>query len=55
MNEKELIEKLIDKFTDLQRIKTSDNPEKEVDYQIAVTRAKLESCGIVTTDLEIKK
>ena len=54
MNEKEMIEKLIDKFTDLQRIKNSADPQKEVEYQIAVTRAKLESCGIVTTDLEIK-
>lgn len=55
MNEKEMIVKLIDKFTDLQRIKTADDPEKEVDYQIAVTKAKLESCGIVTQELEIKK
>lgn len=26
MNEEEMIEKLIDRFTDLQRIKASDNP-----------------------------
>ena len=54
MNEKEMIEKLIDKYTDLQRIKTASDPKKEVEYQIAVTKAKLESCGIVTSELDIK-
>jgi hypothetical protein len=54
MNEKEMIDKLIDKYTDLQRIKQSDNPEKEVDYQLRVAKAKLESFGIITSDLEIK-
>lgn len=54
MNEKEMINNLIDKYTDLQRIKKSANIEKEVDYQLAVTKAKLESCGIVTEHLEIK-
>lgn len=54
MNEKEMIDKLIDKYTDLQRIKQSDNPEKEVEYQLRVAKAKLESFGIITSDLEIK-
>lgn len=54
MNEKEMIKELIDDFTNLQRIKNSKDPEKEVEYQIKVVRAKLESCGIVTTDLEMK-
>ena len=53
MNEKEMIDKLIDKYIDLQRIKQSDNPEKEVDYQLRVAKAKLESFGIITSDLEI--
>ena len=52
--EKEMINNLIDKFTDLQRIKKSPDLEKEVDYQIRVTKAKLESFGIITEDLEIK-
>lgn len=52
--EKEMINNLIDKFTDLQRIKKSPDLEKEVDYQIKVTKAKLESFGIITEDLEIK-
>lgn len=54
MNEKEMIKELIDEFTNLQRIKKADNPEKEVEYQLKVVKAKLESCGIVTTDLEIE-
>jgi len=53
MNEKEMIDKLIDKYTDLQRIKQSDNPQKEVEYQLRVAKAKLESFGIITSDLEI--
>lgn len=53
-SEKGLIDKLIDKYTDLQRIKTAADVQKEIDYQLAVTRAKLESCGIVTSDLDIK-
>jgi len=53
MNEKEMIDKLIDKYTDLQRIKQSDNTQKEVEYQLRVAKAKLESFGIITSDLEI--
>ena len=53
MNEKEMIDKLIDKYTDLQRIKQSDDPQKEVEYQLRVAKAKLESFGIITSDLEI--
>lgn len=52
--EKEMINNLIDKYADLQRIKVSSDLEKEVDYQLAVTKAKLESFGIVTRDLEFK-
>lgn len=52
--EKEMINNLIDNYTSLQRIKNADNPEKEVDYQLKVTKAKLESFGIITQDLEIK-
>lgn len=52
--EKEMISNLIDKYTDLQRIKKSDNLEKEVDYQLTITKAKLESFGIITEELEIK-
>jgi len=49
-----MINNLIDKYADLQRIKKSDNLEKELDYQIRLTKAKLESFGIITSDLEIE-
>lgn len=52
--EKEMINNLIDKYTDLQRIKSSDDLEKEVDYQLTITKAKLQSFGIITDDLDIK-
>lgn len=52
-SEKEMINSLIDKYADLQRIKKSDNLEKEVDYQLKVTKAKLESFGIVTENLDM--
>lgn len=54
VNEKEMINNLIDKYTDLQRIKKANDLEKEVDYQLKVVKAKLESCGIVTENLDIK-
>lgn len=54
MNEKEMIDKLIDKYTDLQRIEKSDNPQKEVEYQLRVTKAKLKIYGIATSDLEME-
>jgi len=53
MNEREMLEKLIDKYTDLQRIKKADDPEKEVEYQLRITKAKLESFGIITSELEL--
>lgn len=53
MNEKEMINNLIDKYTDLQRIKKAENSEKEIDYQLRVLKAKLESFGIITSELDI--
>ncbi len=52
-NDKEMINNLIDNYTSLQRIKKSDDTEKELDYQIKILKAKLESFGIVTTDLDL--
>lgn len=52
--EKEMINNLIDSYTSLQRIKNAQDPEKEVDYQLKITKAKLESFGIITQDLELK-
>ena len=52
-SDKEMINNLIDCYTSLQRIKKSDNAERELDYQIKILKAKLESFGIVTTDLDL--
>lgn len=51
--DKEMINNLIDNYTSLQRIKKSDNSEKELDYQIKILKAKLELFGIITTDLDL--
>ena len=51
-SDKELIQNLIDKFTDLQRIKGAADMQKEVEYQIMITRAKLDAMGVVTENLE---
>ena len=48
-SDKEMINNLIDNYTRLQRIKKSDDAEKELDYQIKILKTKLESFGIVTT------
>ena len=52
-SDKEMINNLLDNYTSLQRIKKSDDTEKELDYQIKILKAKLESFGIVTTDLDL--
>lgn len=55
MTEKEQATSLMDKFIDLQRIKAAVDKEKEIDYQLKTTKAKLEALGIVTENLEIEK
>lgn len=52
-SDKEMINNLIDSYTNLQRIKKSEDAEKELDYQIKILKAKLESFGIATTDLNL--
>ncbi len=54
MTEKEQATILMDKFIDLQRIKAADDREKEIQYQLKTTKAKLEALGIVTEDLTIE-
>ncbi len=53
-SDKEMINNLIDTYSNLQRIKNADSAEKELDYQLTLVRAKLESFGIVTSELDIK-
>ncbi|MCI8558170.1 MAG: hypothetical protein HFI19_10460 [Lachnospiraceae bacterium] len=52
-SDKEMINNLIDNYTNLQRIKKANDTEKELDYQLKILKAKLESFGIVTTDLDL--
>jgi len=54
-SDQEMINNLIDTYSNLQRIKNADNVEKELDYQLTLVKAKLESFGIVTSELDIKK
>ena len=54
-SDKEMINNLIDTYSNLQRIKNADNAENELNYQLTLVKAKLESFGIVTSDLDIKK
>ena len=52
MTDKELITILIDTYASLQRIIKSEDAQKEAEYQLKLVKAKLESCGIVTSDLD---
>lgn len=55
MTEKELVTILIDKYTDLQRIKKAnkDAPNEELEYQIKATTAKLSSMGVNVENLTL--
>lgn len=54
-SDKEMLNNLIDVYSNLQRIKNADNVEKELNYQLTIVKIKLESFGIVTSELDIKK
>lgn len=54
-SDKEMINNLIDSYTNLQRIKTASDKDKELEYQLDVLKAKLESFGIITANLDIKR
>lgn len=55
MTEKELITIMIDKYTDLQRIKKAngDYENAELDYQLKVIKNKLSALGIPTEEYEM--
>lgn len=55
MSDPELKALLIDKYTDLQRIKRAngDTVNEELDYQIKVATAKLSSFGVNVEDLTL--
>ncbi|MBQ6696184.1 MAG: hypothetical protein IJN16_05720 [Lachnospiraceae bacterium] len=53
MTKEEMISILIDKYADLMRIKKAQQTENsELNYQITVTKTKLQSFGVNTEDLE---
>ncbi|HCT90711.1 MAG TPA: hypothetical protein DF613_04910 [Lachnospiraceae bacterium] len=54
MTDREQATMLMDKFIDLQRIKNAPDREKEIEYQLRVTKAKLEALNIVTEDLNME-
>ncbi len=53
MTENEQIAILIDQYINLQRIKSAEDMAKEVEYQIKITKAKLDVMGIATEDLDM--
>lgn len=53
MSDKEQMTMLIDIYTGLQRIKSAEDRDKEINYQIKAAKAKLEAFGIVTENLDI--
>lgn len=53
--DKGMINNLIDVYSNLQRIKNADDAQKELEYQLTLVKAKLESFGIVTSELDIIK
>lgn len=54
MNELELKEQAIKEFVNLQRLKSANDRDKELEYQEKVLKARLQALGIPTEDLEIK-
>ncbi len=54
VTEKEMLSNLIDSYANLQRIIQSDDAKQEAAYQLQLIKAKLESFGVITSDLERK-
>lgn len=52
MTEKELKDQTIREYVNIQRIKHADDKEKELEYQEKVLRARLQSLGVPTEDLD---
>lgn len=53
MGEKDQLAKFIDDYTNLQRIKSAPDKDKEIEYQIKAVKAKLEAYGVATEELDI--
>lgn len=53
MTKEEQATNLIDKYTDLQRIKAAADRDKELEFQLRVTKGKLEELGVVTESFNL--
>lgn len=54
MNDKEMTTSLIQRYMDLQRIKTADDKDREIDNQMTSIKAQLEVCGVNVEELKIR-
>ncbi len=52
MTEKELKDQTIREYVNIQRIKYASDKEKELEYQEKVLKARLQSLGVPTEDLD---
>lgn len=53
LNEKEMRDQIIKEFVNLQRVKAAEDKEAEIAYQERVLKARMQSFGITTEDLEL--
>ena len=53
MTEKELKDQTIREYVNIQRIKNAPDKDKELAYQEKVLKARLQSLGVPTEDLDI--
>lgn len=51
MNDKETITTLMTELSNVRRIQQAEDKDKEIEYQIKQLIAKLEACGVNTTEL----
>ena len=54
MTEKELKDQTIREYVNIQRIKYAENKDKELEYQEKVLKARLQSLGVPTEDLDFR-
>lgn len=53
MNENELKDQVIKEFVNLQRVKSAEDRDAEIAYQENVLKARMQSLGIATENLEL--
>ncbi len=52
MNENKIIDNLFNKYVDLKRILSAEDPKKEAQEQLEIVKAKMQAMGIVTAELK---